>query len=62
MTANDTKNEKHGQKAPEAGGTLDIYHFKSRLDMLLAASFIIIVLLVLLLLTLWSGDSQAAVF
>ncbi|MCB9989463.1 MAG: hypothetical protein H6868_09070 [Rhodospirillales bacterium] len=44
----------------DEGKTFDIYHFKSRLDMLLAAAFIIIVLLVVLLVTLWSGPGQAA--
>lgn len=59
MTDEKTKNQPVKR---EEGGTLDIYHFKSRIDMLLAAAFIVIVLLVLILITLWGGESQAALF
>lgn len=50
------------KKKREEGGTIDMYHFKSKLDMLLFAAFIIIVLLVLTLVTLWGGETQAALF
>ncbi len=38
--------------------TFDIYHFKSRLDMLLAASVIIILLLLVLLYSMWNAPGQ----
>lgn len=42
-------------KREEDGGTADIYHFKSRLDMLLFAAVVIILLLLVLIYMQFTG-------
>lgn len=46
-------------KKDEEGGTADIYHFKSRLDMLLFAAVIIIMLLLVLIYMQFTGGHPA---
>lgn len=46
-------------KKEEHGGTVDIYHFKNRLDMLLFAAVIIILLLLVLIYMQFTGGSAA---
>ena len=43
----------------EDGGTVDMYHFKSRLDMILFAAVIIILLLLALVYMQFTGGSAA---
>ena len=47
------------KKADEEGGTVDMYHFKSRLDMILFAAVIIILLLLILVYMQFMGSNPA---
>jgi|GEM_PF-3868663 len=46
-------------KKDERGGTVDMYHFKSRLDMILFAAVIIILLLLVIVYMQFTGGSPA---
>lgn len=50
---------KENKAEDEDGGTVDMYHFKSRLDMILFAAVIIILLLLILVYMQFTGSHPA---